>query len=193
MNYELANKRRDPEALRVVVEAYLGQGQRAARGAGLDSSHAEDVTQATFTTFLEKAATFEGRSHVRTWLFGILYRKIAEARREAHKDLRHDPIDEVMEERFDSAGAWARPPQAIDAALQGAEVRERIEGCMEPLPLQQRMAFLLRDVEGLSSPEISEILEVTRSNMGVLLFRARNRLRECLEARGISGGRDAAL
>ncbi len=184
---------RDPEALRVVVEAYLGQILRAARGAGLDSSRAEDVTQVTFTTFLEKAATFEGRSHVRTWLFGILYRKIAEARREAQKGLRHDPIDELMEERFDSAGAWARPPQAIDAALQGAEVRERIEGCMEPLPLRQRMAFLLRDVEGLSSREISEILEVTRSNMGVLLFRARNRLRECLEARGISGGRDAAL
>ena len=92
---------------------------------------------------------------MRTWLFGILYRKIAEARREAQKDLRHDPIDELMEERFDSAGAWARPPQAIDAALQGAEVRERIEGCMEPLPLRQRMAFLLRDVEGLSSREIS--------------------------------------
>ena len=96
-----------------------------------------------------------------------------------------------MEQRFDSAGAWARPPQAIDAALQGTEVRERIEGCMEPLPLRQRMAFQLRDVEGLSSPEISEMLEVTSSNMGVLLFRARNRLRECLETKGVSGSRDA--
>ncbi len=174
-------------------EAYLSQILRAARGAGLDPSRAEDVTQATFTTFLEKAASFEGRSHVRTWLFGILYRKIAEARREVQKELRHDAIDEVMEQRFDSAGAWMRPPQPVDAAVQDAEVREQIQGCMEPLPLRQRMAFQLREVEELSSPEICEILEVTRTNLGVLLFRARNRLRECLETKGVSGSHYAEL
>ena len=63
----------DPEALRAVVTSYLGQIHRAARSAGLDPERAEEVTQATFTTFIEKARNFEGRSHVRTWLFGILY------------------------------------------------------------------------------------------------------------------------
>ena len=47
------------------------------------------------------------------------------------------------------------------------------------------MAFILREVEGLATDEIRKILEVTRTNPGVLLYRARNRLRECLEARGI--------
>ena len=65
----------DREAIEAVVRAYLSQVFRAARGAGLDPQAAEDVTQATFATFIEKAASFEGRSHVRTWLFGILYRK----------------------------------------------------------------------------------------------------------------------
>ncbi len=71
----------EPAALQTVVHTYLGQILRAARGAGLDPQRAEDVTQATFATFIEKAEQFEGRSHVRTWLFGILYKKIAEARR----------------------------------------------------------------------------------------------------------------
>ena len=56
----------DADALQLVVQAYLPQILRAARGAGLDASEAEDVTQATFTTFLETASRFEGRSHVRT-------------------------------------------------------------------------------------------------------------------------------
>ena len=68
-------------AIQTVVETYLAQILRAARGAGLDPQQAEDVTQATFTTFIEGAPRFEGRSSVRTWLFGILYKKIAEARR----------------------------------------------------------------------------------------------------------------
>ena len=184
---------RVPEALGAVVEAYLPQIVRAARGAGIDPSRAEDVAQSTFITFLQKADTFEGRSHVRTWLFGILYRKIHEARRGVQSDLRHDPIDDLMERRFDRTDAWTRPPRAADAAVQSAEVRGQIEDCLQPLPVRQRMAFTLREVEGLSSPEICKILEVTRTNLGVLLYRGRNRLRECLEAKGINGSRDANL
>ncbi|UCH85116.1 MAG: sigma-70 family RNA polymerase sigma factor [Candidatus Latescibacterota bacterium] len=48
----------------MVADAYLGQLLRTAQGAGLDKSNAEDVTQATFATFIEKAHTFDGRSHV---------------------------------------------------------------------------------------------------------------------------------
>jgi len=130
----------DPDAQRNVVEAYLPQVLRASRAAGLDGATAEDVAQSTFLTFFEKAATFEGRSQVRTWLFGILNRKIQEARR---KGWRETPTDEIE-------------------------------------------AFVLREVEGLVSEEICKILSVTRTNLGVLIFRARNRLRECLEAQGVS-------
>ena len=73
---------REPEVLREVVRLYLPQVLRAARAAGFDSHRAEDVVQSTFATFMETAGRFEGRSQVRTWLFGILYRKIAEARRD---------------------------------------------------------------------------------------------------------------
>ena len=175
----------DPEALQLVVQAYLGQILRAARGAGLAPERAEEVTQATFTTFIEKASRFEGRSHVRTWLFGILYKKIAEERRQLSRDQQMDEIDEVVEQRFDASGNWVNPPQPVDVQLYASEIRDLFEDCLEAVPTQQRMAFVLREVEGFGSDEICKILDITHTNLGVLIYRVRNRLRECLEARGV--------
>ena len=174
---------RDPEVLRVVVETYLPQILRAARGAGLKPQEAEDVAQNTFTTFVESAERFEGRSHVRTWIFGILYRKISETRRKLGRDRQVDDIDEVFESRFDENGSWSQPPRAADVALEAREIRREISDCLETAPSKQRMAFVLREVEGLSSEEICKILEVSSTNLGVMLFRLRNRVRECLEAK----------
>lgn len=176
----------DRDAIRTVVETYLGQVLRAARGAGLDAHQAEDVTQATFATFIEAAPRFEGRSRVRTWLFGILYKKIAEARRQLEKERRADSIDEVFESRFDSEGNWSRPPRPADADLADAETREAITQCLDGAPTRQRMALVLREVEGFSTDEICKILDVTVTNLGVMLYRIRNRVRECLEEKGIS-------
>jgi RNA polymerase sigma-70 factor (ECF subfamily) len=175
----------DPGALRAVVSAYLGQVLRAARGAGLTPEQAEDVTQATFTTFMERAPQFEGRSHVRTWLFGILYKKIAEKRRARDRDRQLDDIDQVFEARFDHGGAWAQPPRPPDADMEDQEIGGAISECLDAAPTQQRMAFVLREVEDLSTKEICKILDVTVTNLGVILYRIRNRLRECLEAKGI--------
>ncbi len=177
---------RDPEALEAVVEKYLPQIVRAARGAGLNVQEAEDVAHATFVTFLEKAGTFEGRSRVRTWLFGILFRKVMEIRRVIERDRKTDDIDEVMESRFDARGSWSRPPSA-ESAVYGSEVRKHTADCLDTAPERQRMAFILREVEGLDSEEICNILEVSATNLGVMLYRVRNRLRECLESKGIRG------
>lgn len=176
---------RDPETLERLVREYLPQIVRAARAAGLAPHEADDVGQSTFITFLEKAETFEGRSHVRTWLFGILFRKIMEMRRAVHRDRDLDDIDDVVESRFDANGSWIRPPQAADARLYARQVREGIDDCLEEAPAKQRMAFVLREVEGMTTAEICKILEVSDTNFGVLLFRVRNRLRECLEAKGV--------
>ncbi len=174
---------RDPGALREVVETYLPQVVRTGRGAGLTQQEAEDLAQDTLTTFLETAHRFEGRSHVRTWIFGILYRKLAEARRGFAKDRRFDDIDDVFESRFDETRSWSRPPRGPDDELFAKQARSEISGCLEDVPDRQRMAFVLREVEGLSTEEICKILEASATHVGVMLFRARNRLRECLESK----------
>jgi RNA polymerase sigma-70 factor (ECF subfamily) len=178
-------RERDAQALQEVVRRYLPQILRAAGGAGFAPQLAEDIAQDTFVTFIEIAPRFEGRSHVRTWLFGILYKKITAARRNLGRDNEMDDIEEVFEQRFDNAGGWTRPPTPVDAKVYDAEVRQGIDGCLDRVPTNQRMAFVLREMEGMRTEEICKILEVTRTNLGVLLYRVRNHLRECLEAKGI--------
>ena len=176
---------RQPEALTTLVHTYLGQVLRAAQIASLDLNLAEDLTQATFTTFIEKADQFEGRSHIRTWLFGILYNKISEARRKKEREIQIESIEELVERRFSRGGKWMQPPRPVDLQFYDGEVRVILQDCLRAVPAQQRMAFVLREVEGLSTTEICEILGVTRTNLGSILCRVRNRLRECLEARGV--------
>ena len=178
-------RERDAQALEEVVRRYLPQILRAAGGAGFAPQRAQDIAQDTFVTFIETAPRFEGRSHVRTWLFGILYKKIAAARRSLGRDNEMDDIEEVFERRFNNTWGWMRPPLPVDAAVYNAEVRQGIDCCLDRVPASQRMAFVLREIEGMDTQEICKILEITRTNLGVLLYRVRNHLRECLEAKGI--------
>ncbi|MDE3167968.1 MAG: sigma-70 family RNA polymerase sigma factor [Acidobacteriota bacterium] len=179
-------RRRDPEALAGAVEEHAKPLFRAARGMGFAAADAEDLVQDVFTTFLERLEAFEGRSQLRTWLFGILHRKAMERRRGAAVDERTDPIDSVFEARFDLRGHWVRPPADLERLLLSQEAGERIRGCMEGLTANQREAFALREVEGLETAEICKILEITVTHFGVLLHRARARLRGCLESQGWS-------
>lgn len=176
---------KDSQALEAVVRAYLPQVLRAARGAGLDLHRAEDVTQSVFLTFVETVARFEGGSHVRTWLFGILYHKLSETWRNVKRERELNDIDDVVEARFAADGTWFIPPRETDRETLDGEIRAHLGACLGTVPERQRMAFLLREVQGLTTPEICKVLGVTDTNLGVLLFRARNRLRECLEERSL--------
>lgn len=177
-------RRRDPEALAEAVHDHARPLLRAARALGL-AENAEDVVQDVFTTFLERLDNFEGRSLLRTWLFGILHRKVQERRRASIMDDRLDPIDEEFESRFDPSGAWTRPPADLERLLLSKEIGELICGCMNGLPVCQREVFALREVAGLDTGEICKILDVSVTNCGVLMHRARTRLRECLEAKDV--------
>jgi RNA polymerase sigma-70 factor (ECF subfamily) len=183
----------DPRALDQAVRACLPSLLRAARAAGLPPDRAEDAVQAALLVFVQRAAEFDGRARVCTWIHGILWRKVREEWRAAGREADQEDIDDVVEARFGTDGRWSRPPAGPMEALLRGELRRELEECLGGLPDRQRVAFVLREVEGYDTAEICKILEVTANNLGVLLFRARNGLRECLEAKGVEGSRDAAL
>lgn len=188
-----AIQRREPATLEAVVREHLPGMLRAARASGLGTERAEEVVQSSLLVFLRRAHEFDGRARVSTWLHGILIRKIQEERRTLHREDETDDIEAVMEARFAPNGRWAHPPAGPDTLLARGEVQRLLGACMEDVPERQRLAFTLREVEGFDTDEICNILEVSANNLGVLLFRARNRLRECLEAKGLEGSDDAVM
>ena len=175
----------DRGAMGRVIKLYLPQVLRAARASGLSVERAEDIVQAVFVTFIEKIGEFEGRSQVRTWLFGILYRKILEAGRKAKRERQYDDLADVDQSRFHPDGTWARPPELPDEAVYSHEIRKYISDCLDEVSEKQRMAFVLREVESMATAEICEILDITTTNFGVLIHRARNQVRNCLEGKRI--------
>lgn len=184
---------RDPGVLDAVARDCLPGLLRAARAVGLDHQAAEDTVQEVFLTFVRRAPEFDGRARVSTWLFGILFRKVAETRRALARDNAQEDIDAALESRFDPVGRWSRPPEGPEEDFARAEIRRSLAECLEEVPERQRLVFHLREVEGLSTEEICKVADVTPNNLGVLLYRARNRLRECLERKGFEGGSDAVV
>lgn len=176
---------RDPAAWGRMVEEYLPQLLHAGRGMGFSADESHDLAQSTFLAMMESIGRFEGRSHLRTFLFGIFYNKVSGLLREKYRTAEHDPIDEVIEARFDTSGNWRRPPADIEQEVFSREIRDAVRECMTDIPAAQRVAFYLREVEGMKTDEICKKMTVSPTNLGVLLFRARNRLRECLEQKGL--------
>jgi RNA polymerase sigma-70 factor (ECF subfamily) len=168
-------------ALSEIVEAHTEYLLRAAIGFGLSGSDAEDLVQDTFKTFLEIRDRFEGRSSVRTFLYGILYRKNLERSRKAARETAVDPVEGKFASRFDEKGMWQTPPRGPSEEALSSETEGLIADCMDGLSEQQRSAFFFKEIEKMPPEEICNVLGIKPTHLRVLLFRARNGLRECLE------------
>lgn len=177
-------KIRDPKAIEKVVRTYTSVLYKGALGLGFDATAGEELVQSVWVTFFDVVQGFEGRSHVRTFLFGILYNKASELRRSYKKfEYSEDPIEAVIDARFAQDGHWLKPPISPEDFMISSQTMSLIEKCLEALPLNQRMAFSLKEIDEQPSTEICNILGVSVTNLGVLLYRARNRLRECIEGK----------
>jgi RNA polymerase sigma-70 factor (ECF subfamily) len=169
-----------------IVRAYTGHLFRAGLGMGLSEEQAHDASHSTWLTFFDVVHKFEGRSHIRTFLFGIFYNKVSELRRSNLKYLKTDPIEDIMENKFSSDGHWKEgfpgDPEGVMSSNQGVNI---IEECMGLLPELQKAVFQLKIVDEDVSENICHILNISATNLRQLLYRAKTRLRECVERKSI--------
>lgn len=180
-------KNRETKAIEKLVRTYTESLFKASLGLGFDARAAEELVQSVWTTFFDVAPGFQGRSHVRTFIFGILYNKASEVRREQKRfDNSADPIEDTINARFAPEGHWVKPPIDPEEFLMASEKMTLIQKCIDALPLTQRMAFCLKEIDDHGTSDICNIIGVTVTNLGVLLYRARNRLRECIEGKARS-------
>ncbi len=155
---------------------------------------AEDAVQETLVAAIRGVDTFAGGSSVRTWLIGILKHKIVDSIRRASREQSLDQYEsspEDMDALFQPDGHYAEKPADWgdpEEALSQQRFFEVMELCMQSLPKVTAQAFAMREVMGLETGEICANLGISASNCWVLLYRARMRLRECLEKNWVAKG-----
>lgn len=185
----------DEDAFAALVRRYSPMLMRLARMYVPTDALAEDVVQETWVAVLRGLDRFEGRSSFKTWLFRILVNRAKTRGVREHRSIPFASVgvdgDEDGEgptidpSRFTSEGAWTSAPadwhDDPEASLESEEALRIAREAIAELPERQRIVITLRDLEGLSSDEVRNVLDVTETNQRVLLHRARTKVRKALE------------
>ncbi len=170
------------------LEALRPSLLRIARLHPRNDAWAEDAVSETLVAALENAG-FEARSKLKTWVVGILKHKIIDTFRARRRE---EPLDDSDEDGgfegalFKADGHFIDFPhewETPETQLNRHQFFEILEVCVQQLPVAQGRIFLMREWLDLSTDEICTALAITPTNAGVLLHRARLRLRECLQLR----------
>jgi RNA polymerase sigma-70 factor, ECF subfamily len=197
----------DEGAFDELVNQHHGALIRMAMGHVGDREVAEEVVQDTWMAVIQSLDRFEGRSSLRTWIFGILIHKakdrgVREKRHttfSAFKSSNDDNEEAVDPSRFQQtgewAGHWAFPPQPWDdqtpeKLLANQQAVSAMQRAIEALPATLKDVLILRDVEGMEAKEVCELLKITETNLYVRLHRARERVRVAVETY-LEGGKTA--
>ncbi len=140
----------------------------------------EDIVQRSWETFFKNFSQFKGDSQVKVFIAGILINKIREYRREIKKSVLFDEAEDVLGQAFTPEGWWKVDPADPAALMNSKEALQFIQECLQSLTDTQREAFVLKEVEDSGTDEICKILDINISHLGVLIFRAKDKLRKCL-------------
>lgn len=148
---------------------------------------AKDLVQETFFSGLKSMKNFQGKASERTWLVSILKRKIidyyrkinskkgkAEVRMNFYKDGEHE--GEWIEER--APNTWSSD---ADKDIENGELKSALDYCIDKLPEKYGVVFRMKTIQGFETEEICKDLDITASNLWVIIHRARTQLRKCME------------
>jgi RNA polymerase sigma-70 factor (ECF subfamily) len=185
---------RDERAFSDLIDRYHGPLLRLALVFVPSRAVAEEVVQETWVGVLDGLDSFEGRSSLKTWIFRILTnraktRGVRENRTVPFSSFSvpeddHEPAVEAA--RFHANGRWSVPPRpweddTPEKLLMTQQALQQMRTAIAALPPNQRAVVTLRDIDGLDSDEVCNILEISETNQRVLLHRARSKLRAVLE------------
>ena len=162
----------------VVMRRYNRRLYRVARAILRDDAEAEDVTQQAYVNAYRHLEQFAGQATFSTWLTKIaVHEALARARRRGRFS-EQETVDDG-----DTMGAVKSPGPDPERQAFAGELRRLIESAIEALPEHYRAVFVMRDVEGMSTAESAECLDITEETAKTRLHRARMLLRDALYER----------
>jgi RNA polymerase sigma-70 factor, ECF subfamily len=175
----------DPDAFESLVRTQCARLLAVARHLLDAEEDARDAVQEAFLMAFRALPRFRGDSSLGTWLHRILINAaLMKVRRRIRRA--ETPIEDLLP-RFDGLGRHAEPVEICDpsasspeAVASNGELRRTIRECVSRLPRSHRIVLILRDIEGLSTPDVARILCLTPNAVKIRLHRARLALRELL-------------
>lgn len=173
-------KARDPEAVRAFTQANNQRLFRTAWAILKDRAEAEDAVQSAYLKSFAAMAEFRGGSQLSTWLTRILINEALERRRRLARARANAGEQVVMLDVYKAKMAGGSTADTPEAALAREQIRRLLEAAISDLPEDFRLAFVLGDVEGLSTEAMADLLEIPLGTVKTRRLRARRRLREAL-------------
>lgn len=151
-----------------------------------DREIAKDLVQDTFFAGLKSMKNFKGEASERTWLIAILKRKIIDHYRKKNSKKGQAEVRMTYNSNEDE-GDWLEERVAdpfdktAEDTLENDELGDAIYSCLEKLPEKQATVFKMKTIEGLETETICNELNITPSNLWVIVHRARTAMAECME------------
>jgi len=173
-------KQGDENAFKLIVSTWQDLVYNTALGILQSAEDAEDIAQEVFTQVYQSINTFKGESKFSTWLYRITTSKALDHLRRAKRKKRFAFVHRLF---GDDNEITIHPPdfKHPGVIMDNKENAVILFKAIERLPYNQKIAFTLNKVEGLSYQEISEVMNTTVSSVESLLHRAKSSLRKWLE------------
>jgi len=137
-----------------------------------DRHYAEDVVQETFIKVIRSIGSYRAEGPIAAWIYRIAYREAISVTRRRTEE----PVDPT-----EAIGRVELPTRSVEDQVLAAELAVRLDDAIGALSEPVRAAFVLRDIEGLSTAEVAAVLDVSESAVKMRLSRARETLRIELE------------
>lgn len=162
----------DARAYRQLVDQYLGVIVTYAFRLLKNQAEAEEVAQETFLRAWQNAASYKPQARVTTWLHRIAHNRAIDLLRQQSTRGAAASLDEER----DAAPASQNPGRLLERK----HTAERVQTALDALPERQKIALVLSHEQGLSNPEIAEVLSLSVDAVESLLARGRRQLRQLL-------------
>ncbi|TYC56720.1 RNA polymerase sigma factor [Marinobacter sp. BW6] len=176
-------KARNDQSYQEAVRTYTS-GMLAVARFYLDHSSSEEIVQDCWVTVIDAIQKFEGRSGLKTWLHRIVANRcknrLRSARREVSTDF-SEALEPELADRFNAKGRWDLPPKlqfhdSADTLMENGALSDCLDKHLSALPETQRSALMLYEAHQHKSDDVCNILDVSASNLRVLLHRARQKI-----------------
>ena len=152
-----------------------------------DREMAQDLVQDTFLAALKAMKNFKGEASERTWLISILKRKIIDYYRKINSNKGKAEVRITSNNDTETEGDWLEERVAdpfdktAEDTMQNTELGEAILTCLSKLPEKQAEVFRMKTIEGIETEAICNELNITASNLWVIIHRARTAMALCLK------------